>query len=379
MAFDVEQLLNTLPEPRAITTPVAIYGAGNIGREMCRYLRARQDSVVAFIDRKAQPGDQFEGVPILTLDSWAATHDSAAHTVVLGLNNPYVNIPSLMNDLAPFGFGRIVNAIEFVNLFPDFVKVTPHEQEFAYWLAPRSLYRAELESVRALLALLDDETSRDIVERVLTTRLGGDYAVLRAPTLDDGYDPEDLPDWREPIRLIDCGAFDGDTYDRFEGRGYAIEAVASFEPEMGNYAKLVAKRRTAETISFPCGVADETKALRFRRGLGVASYVSPDGEDIIQCVRMDDAIPDFAPTLLKMDIEGAEVPAILGAEQIIRRHRPDLILCLYHTPEHLWQIPLLIRSWNLGYRFHIRVHCENTCDLILYAYATRAGAARTIV
>lgn len=374
MSFDFEKLLATLPEPQPLTSPLAIYGAGNMGREMGRYLLARNYKITAFIDRKAQPGDQFEGIPILTLAAWTAAHDSHTHTLILGVNNWYVNIAALTQELAPYGFLRMENAVNFVNIFPDFVKITPYEQESIYWLAPRAVYQAKLPAMNTLLSILADDVSVDVIGRIFTCRITGDFSVLSTPTPGDEYDPDDLPSWREPMRLIDCGAFDGDTYEFFEKRGYAIQAVANFEPDPSNYAQLVTKKRAGESINFPCGVADENKTLRFRRGLGVASYIDPTGDEVVQCVRIDDAIPDFAPTVLKMDIEGAEIPAILGAEQTIRTYRPDLILCLYHTPEHPWQIPLLIHSWGLGYRFYIRVHAESTCSIVLYAYSDRTTA-----
>ena len=70
---------------------------------------------------------------------------------------------------------------------------------------------------------------------------------------------------------------------------------------------------------------------------------------------------------MSIDIEGAEYDALLGAREMIHRHRPGLAICLYHRPEHLWQIPLLVHSWNLGYRFFLRSHALNGWELVLYS------------
>jgi len=58
----------------------------------------------------------------------------------------------------------------------------------------------------------------------------------------------------------------------------------------------------------------------------------------------------------------------LGARQTVVEHRPSLAICLYHCPEHLWQIPSLLRDWDLGYRFYLRAHCFNGLELVLYAF-----------
>jgi FkbM family methyltransferase len=66
---------------------------------------------------------------------------------------------------------------------------------------------------------------------------------------------------------------------------------------------------------------------------------------------------------IKMDIEGAELDALKGAEQTIRRHKPKLAISLYHRLEHFWQIPQFIDQLGLGYTFHIEhftIHAEET-------------------
>ena len=48
--------------------------------------------------------------------------------------------------------------------------------------------------------------------------------------------------------------------------------------------------------------------------------------------------------LIKMDIEGAEIPAIRGAAETIRRFKPRLSLAAYHTPEDLAGVPAAVRA-----------------------------------
>lgn len=70
---------------------------------------------------------------------------------------------------------------------------------------------------------------------------------------------------------------------------------------------------------------------------------------------------------IKLDIEGAELRALKGAESAIRRHRPKLAVCLYHHLDDFVEIPAWLRSLDLGYRFyidHFTIHAEET---ILFA------------
>lgn len=70
---------------------------------------------------------------------------------------------------------------------------------------------------------------------------------------------------------------------------------------------------------------------------------------------------------IKMDIEGAELPALKGAERTIKRYRPNLAISIYHSLDDFLDIPEYINSLNLGYRLFIRhftIHAEET---ILFA------------
>ncbi len=67
--------------------------------------------------------------------------------------------------------------------------------------------------------------------------------------------------------------------------------------------------------------------------------------------------------VIKMDIEGAEPEALIGAEKTIRKHRPQLAISLYHDLSHFASIPNWVAGLNLGYRFyldHFTIHSEET-------------------
>jgi FkbM family methyltransferase len=53
---------------------------------------------------------------------------------------------------------------------------------------------------------------------------------------------------------------------------------------------------------------------------------------------------------VKMDIEGAEVKAVRGMRETIRRFRPRLSLSAYHHPDHPRQIPEAVREATDSYR-----------------------------
>lgn len=57
--------------------------------------------------------------------------------------------------------------------------------------------------------------------------------------------------------------------------------------------------------------------------------------------------------LIKVDIEGAEQNFLLGAKEVIKKHKPILMISIYHSWNDFINIKNIIESWNVGYKFII--------------------------
>ena len=94
--------------------------------------------------------------------------------------------------------------------------------------------------------------------------------------------------------------------------------------------------------------------------------------EICQTITVDSFAKDKKIGCIKFDLEGMETKALRGAEATIKRDKPLLLICLYHTPEDFFGIKPLIESWNLGYKFKIAdtEPCNNVIGmhLTLIAY-----------
>jgi FkbM family methyltransferase len=347
--------------------PVLIYGAGNVGKDVFSILTRRGISVAGFLDRQAQPGAAWSGVPIHTPDDpkLSAAQRQRAH-VVIGIFNAFVEIPPIVALLKKLGYGRVTNFLELHDQFAE-------ELGDRFWLTARPYYCSQEQPVMAGYELWSDEVSRDLYAKTLKFRCSLDYDVLPAPERDNQYFVKDLPPWPAPLRFVDCGAFDGDTLRHLAAAQIPVAAIAAFEPDPANFAKLAQFVRTNaaampdQVCLFPCGVGSATTQVRFSSGQGTGSHASVNGDTVIQCVSLDEALPIFRPNLIKMDIEGAEYDALRGARQLIAEHRPALAICLYHSPDHLWQIPLLVRQLtNGGGKYYLRSHSLNGWELVFY-------------
>lgn len=120
---------------------------------------------------------------------------------------------------------------------------------------------------------------------------------------------------------------------------------------------------------------DHSGEKLFIEGSGPATRVSQKTTDAnarqIETISIDDLVRDeklIKLDFIKMDIEGAELDALKGAEESIRKFRPKLAISVYHKPEDFWTIPQYIAGMGLGYRFalrHFTIHQEET---VLFAF-----------
>ncbi|MFZ4987286.1 MAG: FkbM family methyltransferase [Blastocatellia bacterium] len=353
------QLFNQLP-------PVFVYGTGLFAQDIQEMLLDKGFSIIGFIDHRQTEKSHLNGLPVYRPEQAATLKYSERTVVVLGIHNCQANISDVNAKLKASGFHRVITPLDLYDLFGA-------ELGIRYWLVNREYYFSRLEYLQAAFDLLSDLTSRSLFKSVTEFRLIGDASRLPEPDLVNQYHPYDLFDWRRPLRFVDCGAYNGDTLADFIGNGITIRSVAAFEPDLANYAKLatfVLENRDVlpEAVLFPCGLYSSSRQLSFQAGQGAASNISNSGTTVVQCVALDDAIPTFAPDYIKMDIEGAEYAALQGARRLISGHTPLLAISLYHRPEHLWQLPLLVESLAPArYNFHMRLHTRNDFDLVLYA------------
>lgn len=83
-------------------------------------------------------------------------------------------------------------------------------------------------------------------------------------------------------------------------------------------------------------------------------------------------IDEFAQNLdrvdcIKLDVEGAELAALKGAQETIRKYKSKLVICLYHKPRDLFEIPIYLKSMVPEYKMHLAHSSCGFTDTILYA------------
>jgi FkbM family methyltransferase len=357
-------------------TPLVLMGAGNLGRKTVVALRQLGRTVVAFADNNPDAqGRLVEGLPVHAPAEAVRLHGGAASFVVTiwgaGQSHRYDRMRA---QLVGLGATRVAPAAALFWAHPD--TFLPY---FALDLPQHVLAAAP--AVRAAFDALSDDDARAEFLAQLRWRLTLDSAQLRPPRPHDRqYFETDLFSLGSREVFIDGGAYIGDTVEQFLAVvGGRFARVIAAEPDEGNYAKLVA---CAAALPDGAGarVSPRKVALGARHDFvrfdatGTAASVVGQGSQTVEAIALDDLTFELPPTLVKLDVEGAELDALEGARRLIARDRPVLAVCAYHRQDHLWRVPAALHALVPDYRLHLRSYGSECFDLVCYAVPPERSA-----
>jgi FkbM family methyltransferase len=228
--------------------------------------------------------------------------------------------------------------------------------------------------------VLEDQRSREILYALIKCWFKLDVMEIEYASFctNDQYYPSDIIKLSDDECFVDVGAFNGDTIQEFLQKvNYKFRNISAFELDKMNFEELqkmvgLLDNNLKDKITlFNYGLFDKECNVTYETG-GSGSQSTcinmiGQANDIGKTVRLSHVMNDEDITFIKMDIEGSELKALHGAEDIIKKQKPKLAICVYHNPEHLWQIPLYIKSIVPGYRIYLRHHTVLEYETVCYA------------
>ena len=185
----------------------------------------------------------------------------------------------------------------------------------------------------------------------------------------DIYFDEDIIKFEKDEIFIDAGSMNLSTSIEMKKRCNCLKKSYAFEPDSKNYNKCVEikQEKNLDYVELlPVGLWNEKATLKFSETGGTGSSISETGNTMVKVDTLDDSISGRV-SFIKMDIEGAELEALQGAENIIRKYKPKLAISIYHNPQDLTDIPLYIKNLNEEYKLYIRHYSTGEFDTVLYA------------
>jgi FkbM family methyltransferase len=149
------------------------------------------------------------------------------------------------------------------------------------------------------------------------------------------------------------------------------QKILAFEPDEKNMTMVKEgySLSTFNNVDFlPYALYSENTKLYFSAANTSGSRITGDVNDsIIEARTLDSIIGNSSLTFLKMDIEGSEMEALLGASRTIARCKPKLAICVYHRPYEYVSISEFVLSLVPDYRLFLRHYTTHEDETVLYA------------
>jgi FkbM family methyltransferase len=343
-----------------------IFGAGKMGRRALAALQSIGVQPLAVSDNNPELwGTSLDGTLVLPPEEAAERFGKSAHFFIT-IRNEQHWYRETFDQLTSLGCTHLSSGAPIAWRFP---KSFP---SFLFYDLPHKLYE-QADRVLLVSEIWADDASRAEYLAQVRLRAFGDPYGLSQPAAEESYLLQGVFNLDSGDVFVDCGAFDGDTIRDLIGRKSAFGRIEAVDADSHSFARL------AEYVStlppelhnkirlHQCAVGSHSGTARFEDTGKVDSKISDTGAIVVDIVPIDVMFASKPVSIIKMDIEGGEFDALLGATQVIRRDRPILAICIYHSREDIWRLPLFMRALCPEYRMYLKSYRGDGIQTVAYA------------
>jgi FkbM family methyltransferase len=287
-------------------------------------------------------GTKFNGIPVISYDE---LKESCRKSIIIITSLDYKK--EIASQLSNDGFSWIDNDILYL------MAVFYEEYNKAF-----SLFEEEL-------------SKRVFYERILYCVTGDPSWLIPIRSQSSQYFEKGIIKLSNDEIFIDGGAFIGDTVEEFlRITDSKFDKIYAFEPEESKHAEFYKIAEKNPNIKlFPYGLWSENACLQFDDRDNEGSMIREDGNITINVTSIDQVLNGKEATFIKLDIQGAEIEALIGAKDTITKYRPKLAICVYHKSLDIVKIPIYLKSIVPQYKLYLRHYGDTALETVLYAIA----------
>ncbi len=320
--------------------PIIIYGMGNGAEKVMDELERRKLRVSAVAASEGfVRGQSFRGFEVQGISSVCERYPGAVVLIAFG-----TQLPDVIEKIGVLEKKYDVRVAD-VPVYGD-----------NFWC--REFYEENSEQINRAYELLADGQSQKTFEDIISFRQTGRLEFLKNAWIGKEEAFSEILCLRGDESYLDLGAYRGDTIDEFLSySGGSYQYITALEPDRKTFAKLKAHTKGMENVRlFRMGIWSEDADLPFESSKGRGSGLREGGQENLAVTSIDTLYRIRKLTYCKMDVEGSEYQALIGAERTLRRDRPKLNIAAYHRTEDFFTLPLLIHSIVPEYRIYLRQH-----------------------
>lgn len=320
---------------KTVNKPILLYGMGNGAEKIMKELERRGIKVSGvFASDGFVRGHKFKGFDVM---SYSVAKQQFGDMIVL----------------LCFG-SQLPNVLKTIRSVADEQELyAPDVPVFGSEIFDRDYARLHKDDLTKVYNLLADDTSKKVFENIIKYKITGkiDYLFECQTEIDDAYNILNLGD--NEI-YMDLGAYRGDTITEFLLHVNGFNHIYGVEPDPKNFRHLINNTEGLENCTcLNLGVSDKEEQLCFSAKSGRNSSVSSGG-NLIDMDSVDNIMAGKPATYIKMDVEGQESKAILGAKNTILNYKPKMLISCYHRTEDIFDLPLRVMSIRDDYKIYMR-------------------------
>ena len=239
---------------------------------------------------------------------------------------------------SPYAFKKLFDDLAYKMPYSNIYNIKSFIKEVSYLRLPE------------IINMLNDSDSKYILSEYVKNR------ELGATCFDNTYNPDVRQYFPEKYFtysideiFVDVGVYDAFTsYDFFQQVNGEFKAIYAYEPNPICYRiskkhYVMMKMPKEKVYLQQKGLSNINATVKLVNVSMGGSYIDElAGEYEVDVCRLDDEIKEVS--FIKMDIEGSELKALMGAEDIIKKCKPKIAVCIYHQPEDIWTIPYYLKK-----------------------------------
>ena len=264
------------------------------------------------------------------------------------------------NRLEELGFEEVIFVGEIIAQYPDLFAGTMLADAYIGM-------QKDFLVLKNWQALFEDEQSQHEFSEVLDFRrtLNVYHLTDLSVKIDEQY-YESFLSSKDYQCLIDGGAYDGHDCLRFSEYFPNYKQIVALEPCADNRGLMAEKLKGLCHVEIMAACLGNRQRVVYFDGLGTAAKIVDQGGVPVDMVALDDLITEHK-TLIKLDIEGAEISALAGAKKALNNPKVGFAISAYHLPHDLFDIFQVLKGASVNRRFYFRHYSNGIAESVIFA------------
>lgn len=337
---------------------LCLYGIGQQFKECYQFFCKYNLEILLFDSDKEKQGEKYDGSTILNGESIIEYIDENTVIVISTIK---------------FQF-EIAQYLQKLGIKQE--KIFSYTNESYEKIYNQLLINENIEVIKNIHEKLADQASKDyywnsIMMRITRSPL---YLQPNEQCVSIG-EYEGVLELKKNDVIVDCGAYIGDTVNMYMKRLNCECIIYAMEPFQSSFDSLVRfvneKNWNNKVKCFNVAVSDfDGKDLlyynddTFGMEINIQQVTGKKCQEV-NVIQLDTLLGKTKIDYIKMDIEGEEFSALKGAEKIIKKYSPKLMISAYHKIQDFWEIPTLIWSIDREYKIYVG-HAKNVSTEMEY-------------